>query len=252
MGTSTAALVLDANGRELARLLLDAPVRAVVALPGGGFRAVAGDRLLTLPDGPAWRLPAPGTALAVHEEGWTAVALPGRGEVVILDATGSVTRTIEAGGAPSAVAVSGTLVGVLDAGQSTLSVFDAATGARRQVLRAGDGATTVLAAERGRFIAVDTRDGELLLFTTEPLVLRQRYPAAGAPYGAAYDAARGTLWVTLTGRNEVVGYDVSGGAPREISRHATVRQPDAVAVDSISGVVLVTGRAEGLVQLITA
>ena len=98
----------------------------------------------------------------------------------------------------------------------------------------------------------DTRDGELLVFSTGPLVLRQRHPVAGAPYALAYQKTNRTVWVTATARNEVIGFDVTGGAPREIARHGTARQPDAVAVDPTGGRLAVVGRAEGVVQVIGA
>jgi DNA-binding beta-propeller fold protein YncE len=100
-------------------------------------------------------------------------------------------------------------------------------------------------------VVVDTRGGELLIFTTGPLFLRQRHPVGESPYGTAYDSQRDVLWLTLTASNEVVGYDLSGGAPREVARHATVRQPDSVAVDPGTGKVYVASRADGTVQAIT-
>ncbi|GAA2608169.1 hypothetical protein GCM10010399_43770 [Dactylosporangium fulvum] len=305
----TAVVVLDERGAELARIPVDQPARAVVALPGGGFRALAGATVLNLPplagasspstgapspassspagsvpapsapassapassapgasaSGPSstglsggawpglarWTLPAAGSALAVPPKGdWTAVALPDRGDVIILSATGAVTRTIDAGGRPTAVAADDTRVAVVDASQSSLTVFDAANGAKQEAIRAGDGAVTVTADGTGRFVVVDARDGELLVFETGPLILRQRHPVAGSPFGAAYDPTRRTLWVAVTQRNEVVGYDLSGGTPREVGRHPSVRLPVAVSVDPPTGTVAVAGSAEGLVQRI--
>ena len=78
----------------------------------------------------------------------------------------------------------------------------------------------------------------------DPLLLRQRYPVPGSPYGLAYDAQRDLAWITLTARNEVVGLDVAGGEPVERYRFPTVQQPDSVAVDPPSGRVFV-GSASG-------
>jgi len=267
VGLQDALVVLRDDGTRVASVPVDAPVLAVVALPGGGFRALSGTAVLTLPPLPAaassapggswpgltrWLLPAAGSALAVPPTGdWTAVTVPSRGEVIIVSATGTAARTIKAGGRPSAIAADATRIAVVDATQSSLTVFDPATGAKQEALRAGDGAATVTADGTGRFVVVDARDGELLVFETGPLVLRQRHPVPGTPYGAAYDPARRTLWVAVTQRNEVAGYDLSGGAPREIARHPAVRLPVLLAVDPRTGTVVVAGSADGLVQRIS-
>ncbi|MEV4139886.1 hypothetical protein AB0J72_47975 [Dactylosporangium sp. NPDC049742] len=251
VGLPSGLAVLDTSGTALSPTA--APVRAVVALPsGGGFRAVAGSTVVTVGGGgPAvrWDLPAPGTALAVHPSGWTAVTVPTLGDVIILSPTGAVTRTIHTGGRPGSVALTGDLIGVLDPAETSLTVYDATSGTRREGLRAGDGAVTVTTDDTGRFLVLDARDGELLVFETGPLLLRQRYPVPGGPYALAF--ARSVLWVTVTQRNEVVGYDLSGGTPREIARHPTVRLPIAVAADPSTGTVAVAGSAEGLVQRIS-
>ncbi len=114
-------------------------------------------------------------------------------------------------------------------------------------LRAGDGATSVVADRFGRVLVVDTRGGELMAFSVDPLIMRQRFPVPGAPYGMAYDATRDLVWITLTERNEVVAFDVAGGEPVEKHRYATVRQPDSVAVDPGSGRVFVaSGDGQGM------
>ncbi|MEV8516610.1 hypothetical protein [Dactylosporangium sp. NPDC051484] len=268
------ALVLHEPATGVAEIPAAEPPRGVVAVAGGGFRAVAGTAVLDLPPGataPAsWPLPAPGGAIAVPgtsrtsgtpgSSDWTAVALPDRGDVTILSPAGTELRTIHTGGRPSALAADDERIAVLDAGQSSLTVYDAATGARQEVLRAGDGAVAVAAVSspggRSRFAVIDARDGELLVFDTGPLLLRQRYPVPGGAWALAYDPGRGILWVTVTQRNEVVGFDLSGGTPREVARHATVRLPVAVAVDPSTGALAVAGSdatgTEGLVHRIPA
>jgi hypothetical protein len=241
---------------EATRSATAGPPRSIVAV-AGGFRVVAGSAVQNLPGGPAWTLPAEGGAIAVPRDAdWTAVALPARGDVIILSPTGATLRTIHTGGRPSALAADKSRIAVVDASESSITVFDAATGARQEALRAGDGAVTVAAAGGGRFAVIDARDGELLVFDTGPLILRQRHPVPGGAWAAAYDAGRGVLWVTLTQRNEVVGFDLGGGAPREAGRHPTVQLPLAVAVDPATGALAVAGSggtgAQGLVQRIAA
>jgi hypothetical protein len=261
VGTREAIVLLDvAGGAPAEKITVAAPVRAIAALPGGGFRAVAGDRLVSDVNGrrSTWSLPGPASGLAVLDDGATAVVLPDQGTVVLLDASGATVRTLDTGGRPTAVAATRVAVGgpnrigVVDSTRSTLTVFRADTGAREETVRAGDGATSVVGDETGRLYVTDTRDGELLIFSTGPLVLRQRYPVSGAPFGLAYQKANRTIWVTSTARNELLGFDVTGGTPREIGRHATARQPDAVAVEPDGGTLAVAGRAEGVVQVIGA
>ncbi|GAB3852130.1 YncE family protein [Dactylosporangium cerinum] len=278
VGLASSLVVLDASGARVASVPVPDPVRAVVALPDGRFRAVSGSTVLTVspsspspspsaslpassspssPSSPSavavarWTIAGAGAALAVHPSGWTAVAVPSLGDVIILSSTGAVTRTLHVGDRPGGVAVVAELLAVLDPAETSLTVYDTTTGARKEGLRAGDGAVTVTSDGTGRFLVIDARDGELLAFETGPLILRQRFPVPGTPYAAAYDPTHNTLWVTVTERNEVVGYDLTGGTPREVTRHPTPRLPIAVAVDPSTGTVVVAGSAEGLVQRIS-
>ncbi len=88
----------------------------------------------------------------------------------------------------------------------------------------------------------------VVVYDVDPLEEVARLPLDGSPYGLAADSRSDTVWVTLTGRNEVVGLDVSGETPEEIDRYPTVRQPDTVAVSPGADVVWVTGRSDGVVQ----
>ncbi|MDT7788778.1 MAG: hypothetical protein QOF58_7197 [Pseudonocardiales bacterium] len=118
-------------------------------------------------------------------------------------------------------------------------------------LRAGDGATNAVADRYGRLLVVDTRGGEFIAFSINPLIMRQRYPVPGSPYGIAYDAKRDIAWITITERNEVVGLNVAGGEPAEKYRFPTVRQPNTVSVDQESGRVTVTSGDNGGIQVIS-
>ena len=118
-------------------------------------------------------------------------------------------------------------------------------------LRAGDGATNGVPDRFGRLLVVDTRGGEFIAFSINPLIMRQRYPMPGTPYGIAYDGKRDIAWITLTDRNEVVGLNVAGGEPTEKHRFSTVRQPNTVSVDQESGRVTVTSGDNGGIQVIS-
>ncbi|MDQ3887543.1 MAG: YncE family protein [Actinomycetota bacterium] len=152
---------------------------------------------------------------------------------------------------PGGVAAVGELVGMVDVREATLSLYDTERLERIGRLPAGDGPTHVAADRRGQLLVADTRGGALIRYAIHP-ELREldRTPLPGAPYGIVYDEVRDRLWVTLTGRNELVGLDLSGGAPREAIRFPTVRQPNTVAVDSATGRVFVGGSADGTLQFI--
>jgi hypothetical protein len=132
-----------------------------------------------------------------------------------------------------------------------MTTDDKGTETRSAGLRAGDGATNAVPDRFGRLLVVDTRGGEFIAFSVNPLIMRQRYPVPGSPYGIAYDAKRDIAWITLTERNEVVGLNVAGGEPAEKFRFATVRQPNTVSVDQETGRVTVTSGDNGGIQVIS-
>jgi hypothetical protein len=132
-----------------------------------------------------------------------------------------------------------------------MTTDDKGAATRGTGLRAGDGATNAVADRYGRLLVVDTRGGEFLAFSINPLIMRQRYPVPGSPYGIAYDAKRDIAWITLTERNEVVGLNVAGGEPTEKYRFPTVRQPNTVSVDQETGRVTVTSGDNGGIQVIS-
>lgn len=216
------------------------PVQAAAAVVRIRLRAgdgAADVRTVTVPGGPV---------SAAVVDGRLVVGLGDEPAVAVLDGD-RVVRTVR-GFADTAevVAVDGR-VAVVDRLRTAIATIDPATGRVGPALRAGDGATQAAADRFGRVLVTDTRGGELLAFSADPMIMRQRYPVPGVPYAIAYDSARDLVWVTLTERNEVVGFDVAGGEPVERYRLATVRQPDAVAVDSGSGtVVVVSGTGEGM------
>lgn len=140
---------------------------------------------------------------------------------------------------------------VVDVGAFTVSSYDLATLKRTAVAKAGAGPTHGQLIPSGRLAVVDTRGGALLLFTVSPLRPVGRLALPGTPYGMAMDSSTGTLWVTLTARNQVVGIDVRTDRPRLIASYPTVRQPNTVAVSPGSDVLWITGTTDGMVQRIS-
>ncbi|WP_156690551.1 YncE family protein [Mycobacterium sp. Marseille-P9652] len=136
---------------------------------------------------------------------------------------------------------------VLDRGQTSVTSIDA-DGRVRESLRAGEGATTLAADPLGVVLAADTRGGQLLVYGVDPLMLRQAYPVREAPYGLA--GSRELAWVSQTGSNMVVGYDLSTGIPVEKVRYPTVQQPNSLAFDEQSGTLYVVSGSGAGVQVI--
>ncbi|WP_222194964.1 YncE family protein [Modestobacter italicus] len=96
----------------------------------------------------------------------------------------------------------------------------------------------------------DTRGDAVLTSSDDPLRQIGTSPLDDTPYGLAVDPTAQVLWVALTATNEVVGLSTAGPEPAEVARSPTVRQPDTVVVDPITGRVFVGSRATGELQLI--
>lgn len=171
------------------------------------------------------------------------------GAVYTLGPDATVAAEVKMFARVDALVTQGDTVVVLDRGQTSVTTLsDDGTGAG-QALRAGDGATTIAADPAGRVLVADTRGGELLVFGTDPLMLRQRYPVPDAPYGLAGSAS--LAWVSQTASNTVVGYDLATGIPVEKARYRTVHQPNSLAYDERSGTLYVVSGSGAGVQVIS-
>jgi hypothetical protein len=279
VGALADAVVADPNAHIFAvavhdpsRLILVSArtgrIRERVAIPTGTRRAGAppptpavflvpaetGRRALAIQPAvhtPAAALP-PGAALVL---GRTFVADARAAAIVALD-RGRPTRTLPATIHPGGLDAADfdRKLAVVATRERTLALYDPRTLRRVAQLPAGAGPTNIVAGGDRLYVA-DTRGDAILVFSTDagsrPLTRAGRLalPRGSAPYGLALDPVRRRLWVTLTARNEVVSLPVDGRAG-PTRRFPTVQQPDAVAVDSALGTVAVTGRAQGVLQLI--
>lgn len=151
---------------------------------------------------------------------------------------------------PGGVTAVGDLAAVIDVGAFTLTTYDVVAERPLQRVPAGAGPTHLVADRRGGLVVADTRGDALLFFDSRPLTQTRRLPVPGTPYGITYDERADVVWVTLTARNEVVGFDLSGAEPVEVARFPTVRQPNTVAVDPGSGRIWVASRTTGQLQTI--
>ena len=205
---------------------------------------------------------AGGTATLVDVEGeretdFTAIARRADGRLVLGTADGAV-FTLKSDTAVGArlkifarvddLVTQGNTTVVLDRGQTSVTALSEEGTDAEHALRAGEGATTMAADSAGRVLVADTRGGQLLVFGTGPLILRQRYPVPDAPYGLAGSST--LAWVSQTASNSVVGYDLATGIPVEKVRYRTVQQPNSLVYDESSGTLYVVSGSGAGVQVI--
>ncbi|MCQ4120111.1 YncE family protein [Rhodococcus tibetensis] len=234
---------------------VDEPVTQVSLAPGGTALLAMNDQVgrLDLRSAELSSVPAEGDVRSVAQlpDGRLAIGL-GNGEIHITGAEGIASQVIDGLTSVDALAVVGESLTALDRGQTSVTEVDVPNASLGAALRAGEGATQLTTDHFGRILVTDTAGDELLAYTTDTLMLRQRFPAGDAPYGVAYDDDANRAWVTSTGTNEVVGYDLSSGVGVETARYPTVRQPNSIAVDTVSGDLLIgSGTGDGLQQIPT-
>ena len=254
--------LVDAESGEVVRTtepLPGAPRHLGLAGPGGPVLVPAegADTLFQvgLPDGeiveetPVGDLPhhaaggPGGRVFVINEKASTASVIE----------SGRVVETFETPMNPGGVTVTeGGLLGIVGVKGLALEVFESDTLKSLGRVDAGEGPTHVEAGPDGRFYVADTRGDAVLVYRPRPepgRIARVSLPD-GSPYGIDVDPEREHLWVTLTARNRLVQYDISGDAPREISSYPTVRQPNDVAVNPTDGRVFVGGRTNAELQII--
>ncbi len=123
---------------------------------------------------------------------------------------GDVVHTFSDLRQPGGVVVQGSTAAVVDVGAYTVSTYDLDTLRRVARVPAGAGPTHVALVGADRLAVTDTRGGRVLLYSLDPLRQVGSLRLGGSPYGLAGDPTTGTAWVTLTGRNELVGLRVVG------------------------------------------
>ena len=178
-----------------------------------------------------------------------------RGDSLTVLRPGAPPRTVRVAAQPGGVTTvdGGRLIAVVSVRERVLELYDTRTLRRVARESAGVGPTHVACgAEDGWCWVLDTQGDALLVFRVDgdELELTRRLFLPGGPYGIAVDPEQLRLWVTLPGRNEVVELPAHG-RPHVVARYPTVRQPDSVAVDTSTGRAVVTGRTDGVLQLVT-
>jgi len=204
-----------------------------VSLPGGRARATSVGRQPHDADSDG------GERLFVGDEGGNTLSVVSHGRLL---------RRLPAPVQPGGVVTTddSRRVAVVGVSERALELFDTRSLRSLGKIDVGVGPTHVEALG-GRLFVVDTRGGGLLEVRTEPkLRIRRRTALAGAPYGIAVDPGRRRFWVTLTETNQLV--ELTTG--RRLRRFPTVRQPNSVAVDPVTGRVFVASRKDGTLQII--
>lgn len=250
--------LVDLEGQVVQRVDLDgAPRHLRLAGPGGPVLVPAegSDQLVRvgLPDGQVSSVTRvgrnPHDAVALGERVFVANEFADDVSVVVGD---EVVDETPAPLQPGGIAAGDDAVAVVGVRARQTKVFDAASLEAVGTVVSGAGPTHVVAEQDRAFVA-DTSGDAILALSLRPAVAEiARVEAAGAPYGMALDTARQRLWVTLTASNEIVAFDITDDQPRLVTRLASVRQPNSVAVDPSTGNVYVTGTADGVLQIIPA
>ena len=239
------------RGRVLRRVPISAPARHLATV--GGVVLVPAepiDRLLelSLRGGSVRSIP-----VGAHPHDAAAAA----GRVFVGDEFGRSVSVIEGarvvrriGGfvQPGGLVAFGRSVAVVDVRANSVTLIDARSLHVTGSAPAGRGPTHAV-SDGSRLFVVDTRGGAVLAYTAGPrFVGRRRLP--GSPYGIAADRVRHRLWVTLTGRDELV--ELEDRSLGVVGRYPTDRQPNTVAVDARDGTVFVAAAGSGAVERIDA
>nr|WP_319452062.1 MULTISPECIES: hypothetical protein [unclassified Mycobacterium] len=229
------------------------------ALTGDGSGAVylatrGGYLRFDVASGAAERVDVPGreatefTSIARRVDGRVVLGDAGGG-VYTLAADNTVSAELHVFARVDALVAQGDTVFVLDRAQTSVTTVDPSGTKAEHALRAGQGATTMAADTAGRVLVADTRGGQLLVFGSDPLMLRQQYPVRGGPYGLV--GSPGLAWVSETATNSVVGYDLATGIPVEKVRYRTVQQPNSLSYDDEADTLYVVSGSGAGVQVIT-
>ena len=226
-----------------------------LAAPGGPVVVPEEDRnqlaLVSL-DGAATVLIKTGTS--PHD----AAAVPGGyaagdefGSSITFFRNGKPTQTVGGVEQPGGVIPLGATVAIVDVKGYTLTTYRVSDGRQLATVAAGAGPTHGVRLSSGNLLVADTRGNQVLGYSSDPLKPRAKLALPGSPYGLAADAAQPLVWVTLTGRNQVVGLRFESNAITEVARLDTVRQPNTVAVAPGSHTLWIAGNAAGVVQKLT-
>ena len=119
-------------------------------------------------------------------------------------------------------------------------------------LRAGTGVGRIAASDNDVVVASDTRDGQLLVYTMDPVIrLHQSIPVDPSPYAVAWDAHHSVAWIASTENNTLTAYDIATGVPEKKASLATIGDVRSLIIQP-DGSLLVGSATDSRLQLISA
>ena len=114
----------------------------------------------------------------------------------------------------------------------------------------GLGPSHVVVGPEGRIAMSDTRGQAMVVYDTRPrLRFYARVPLGGTPVGLAHDG-NGTMWATLSERNQAVPVDLRAAKPKPGTPVASARTPLSMAVDTSTGRLAIASAGDGTLQLV--
>ena len=256
VGQVGGADLFDESGRHLVAVHLPSAPRHIGLLaPGGPFLVPAeASSVLALVAEPS------GAATALVPTGAMPHDVTMTGGTVFVgnehDSTLTVVRgavpitTVPVATQPGGLAVSGPDVAVVAVRARRLQLFDAATLHLMADVPLAGGPSHV-AAFGDQLYVVDTGGTHVRVFSRLPHLHQiGSVTVPASPLGMAVDVAHSRLWITCTADNRLVELSLVGALPRLAADLPTVREPDTVAVDPMSGTVFVVGVRPGTLQIV--
>lgn len=253
-GSEIVLYTVDGGLREIGKVATKSRANQVVANTGGGFLVASKDTVTTIERDSMETKTADvdGDVLTVapyNGDNSTALAGTSDGRVVVLPSAGE-RREISGPVEVSRLVTRNGEVAVVDRRQASLTEVDVKGRKMGKSLRVGRGITNAVIDPFGRILTVDTGEDQVFGYTVDPFMLRFQYPVPGSPWAVAYDETAKLMWVTQTATNEIVGYALGSGMPEVKQRFATVRQPNAIAIDDKTGTLYVQSATGSGIQAI--
>ncbi len=250
--------LLDPATAQVRTVPVPGSARHLALAPGGGAVLVPGedsDLLATvaLPAGTVT------TTVRVGRQPHDVAVLDG-GDLYVADEFGGSVSLVRGGAVaraftgllqPGGAEGDGDVAAVVDVRARLLHLYRG--GEQVAALPAGAGPTHALAAGPGVLYVADTSGDALLRYDVSgPGAPRAAgsTAVAGRPYGLAYDAQRGLVYVTATARNLLLQYRLTAGGLQQLRAFPTVRNAYDVAVVPATGRVVVAGESGSELQVL--
>ena len=128
---------------------------------------------------------------------------------------------------------------VFDKKQSSLTGVYPGEDKEGSSLRIGQGTGQIAGGQDGVVVASSTKLNSIEIFTANDILRKhQTIHTDSVPWGVTWDANTRTVWVTSTGKNTVIGYDISSGVPVKVATMHTIPDAQSVVVDGDGGLLI--------------